>query len=98
MTGEKTNDWVHKIISMEIYIRYNSAWNFRETYAEHYLGDSVKKYGNLFDSVSGYWSGCRISNQYVVYLLYYLLEYRRYFKQMESYEALRGLQASLISG
>ena len=50
----KNNDSIHKIISMEIYIRYNSAWNFRETYAEHYLGDSVKKYGNLFDSVSGY--------------------------------------------
>ena len=29
-------------------------WNFRETYAEHYLGDSVKKYGNLFDTVSYY--------------------------------------------
>lgn len=39
---------------MEIYTRYNSTWNFRKTFAEHYLGDSVKKYGNLFDSVSGY--------------------------------------------
>lgn len=38
----------------EIYIRYNSSWNFRKTFAERYLGDSVKKYGNLFDSVSGY--------------------------------------------
>lgn len=47
MTGEKTNDWVHKIIPMEIYIRYNSAWNFRKTFAERYLGDFVKKYGNL---------------------------------------------------
>ena len=43
----KNNDTIQKIISMEIYIIYNSAWNFRETYAEHYLGDSVKKYGNL---------------------------------------------------
>ena len=50
----KNNDPIHKIISMEIYIRYNSSWNFRETYAEHYLGDSVKKYGNLFDTVSYY--------------------------------------------
>ena len=29
--------------------------------------------------------------QYAVYLFYYILEYRRYFKQMESCEALRGL-------
>ena len=50
----KNNDPIHKIIPMEIYIRYNSAWNFRKTFAERYLGDSVKKYGNLFDTVSCY--------------------------------------------
>ena len=45
---------IYKIIFMEIYIRYNSSWNFRKTFAERYLGDFVKKYGNLFDPVSSY--------------------------------------------
>lgn len=54
MIGGKNNDPIHKIIPMEIYIRHNSAWDFRKTFAECYLGDSVKKYGNLFDPVSGY--------------------------------------------
>ena len=57
---------------MEIYIRYNSAWNFRKTFAERYLGDSVKKYGNLFDTVSCYWSGRRISNQCAVAEITYI--------------------------
>lgn len=38
---------IHKIISMEIYTRYNSTWNFRKTFAEHYLGDSVNQYYNI---------------------------------------------------
>lgn len=54
LARRKNNDPIHKIISMEIYTRYNSTWNFRKTFAEHYLGDSVKKYGNLFDHVSSY--------------------------------------------
>ncbi len=50
----KNNDPIHKIIYMEIYTRYNSTWNFRKTFAEHYLGDFVKKYGDLFNTVPYY--------------------------------------------
>ena len=57
---------------MEIYIRYNSSWNFRKTFAERYLGDFVKKYGNLFDPVSSYWSDCCISNQYAIAEITYI--------------------------
>lgn len=43
----KNNDPIHKIIPMAVHIRYNSSWNFRKTFAEHCLGDSVNQYYNI---------------------------------------------------
>ena len=85
------------IILLGIFVRFcqniilTITSRFISTYSTPFLlieAVVVSAISMLFICFITYWN---IGNQYVVYLLYYLLEYRCYFKQMESYEALRGL-------
>lgn len=54
---------------MEIYIRCNSAGDFRKNFAERDLGSFVKVHGNLFntvDSLSGKWETGIVGKDYKV--------------------------------